>query len=203
MLAGQAVPAPEAVAQKPVPISPQNWITDDDYPGTALGRDEYGKVQFALGVDATGKTVDCRVVWTSGFLDLDQQTCAVLLGRARFKPARDASGNAIRSIYSGTFSWKLNAGNVRYDDVPALGLGISLQKLPKDYTRPTLLRVHFGRSAKPDACRVELGSGSVALDKIACEQAMAQATPLDARINGGLRPDTRMVEVLFEVGAAD
>lgn len=195
--------AQEAPAQKPEPLRPQTWITDDDYPAGSLRRGEYGKVRFALAVAATGVATQCRITWTSGFAELDQTACAILLKRARFKPARDATGKAIPALYSSSFSWEIPGGGPKAQDAPAQALSVSINKVPKGYARPSLLRVHFSSAGKPDSCRVEMTSGNVALDKIACEQAMAQATVPTARINGGSKPDTEMMEVSFEASAGE
>lgn len=200
LLAAQEVPAPMNLAHPPVPIHPGEWATYNDYPPQSLARGEYGTVRFTLTIDTTGKADGCYVTWTSGFAALDQYSCAIFLRRARFKPAQDASGKAIRGLYSNRFSWII-PGEEKKVDVPALGLTVSLEKLPNTYQRPAILRVHFARSGTPDACRVEVPTGNAALDKIACEQTMARATAPAVQPNGGPRPDTRMMEVAFEAGA--
>jgi hypothetical protein len=202
LLAGQAAPqAKDSLvlkdAPRPEPIGPQSWLSDDDYPPEALAKQIGGITGFLLLVDATGKVTDCRVYETSGFLELDQHTCAVLLKRSKFKPARDAAGVAVVSVYKGSFTWKQFSDSdkaLKAMRPEPFGIELSLQKLPRGYERPALLRVHFTEAGKPDSCRAELGSGNAALDKVACEQAMLQAVRPDVR-SGGVRPDTRMVQV--------
>lgn len=196
LLVGQAAPAVQN-APKPEPLWPQSWISDDDYPPNALAQRAGGTTGFLLLVDVTGKVTDCRVSDTSGFLELDQHTCAVLLVRGKFKPARDANGTAVVSVYKGSFTWKQFGDSdkaLKAMRPDPFGIELSLQKLPRGYERPALLRVHFTSEGKPDSCRAEVGSGSVALDKVACEQAMAQ-TVRPAPRPDGLKPDTRMVQV--------
>lgn len=201
-LAGQE--AGGGVAAKPVPIGPQSWLSDDDYPPKALAQRAGGTTGFLLLVDAAGKVTDCRVPETSGFVELDQHTCAVLLKRSRFKPARDAAGTAITSVYKGSFTWKQFGDSdkaLKAMRPEPFGIELSLAKLPHGYERPALLRLHFSDAGKPDSCRAELGSGSQALDKVACEQALAQTARPDLR-SDGLRPDTRMVQVSVEAPKA-
>jgi hypothetical protein len=198
MLFGQQAGAD--AAPRPTPVSPVSWLSDDDYPTKSFAQRANGTTGFLLRVDMTGKVTDCRVAETSGFLDLDQTTCAVLLIRGKFKPARDASGAAIASIYKGTFTWKFPGDSDKRTKAmqpEPLGIELNLRKLPTGYERPALLRVHFTSADKPDSCRAEISSGSLALDKVACEQAMAQAVRPDKRPDG-LRPDTRMVQVSVE-----
>jgi len=198
-----------APAPKPTPVAPfgnpGTWVTDDDYPAKALAGGEFGTIRFRLVVDEKGKVARCNILRTSGFAELDQHTCAVMLIRAKFKPARDAAGTPVAGLYEGSFTWMIPGGGAQRllkEEVPPLGIDLSLNRLPKDYIDAALLRVHFARSGKPDACRVEQGTGNAMLDKIACEQAMAQATPPEERIRGGLKPDTRMVIVSFAAGQA-
>lgn len=193
----------EARATKLTPVgSPQNWITDDDYPKGALSRGEFGTVRFTLVIDQTGKPTSCHVTATSGFVELDQMACAILLKRAKFSPARDAAGQPIQALFSSRFNWLLpgspSAKQMVREPVPGIGLTLTLNKLPQGYQRPALLRVHFGRDGKPDACKTELSSGVSALDRLACQQAMAQARPPAETLKWNRRPDTIMVDVSFE-----
>lgn len=182
---------------KPTPVSPVSWLSDDDYPTKSFAQHANGTTGFLLRVDATGKVTDCRVAETSGFIELDQTTCAVLLTRSKFQPARDAGGVAIVSVYKGSFTWKFPGDSdkrIKAMQPEPFGIELNLRKLPTGYARPALLRVHFTGADKPDSCRAEVSSGSVLLDKVACEQAMVQAVRPDPRPDG-LRPDTRMVQV--------
>lgn len=196
--------AGSGAATKPTPVSPLNWLSDDDYPTKSFAQHANGTTGFLLRVDMTGKVTDCRVAETSGFLELDQTACAVLLVRSKFKPARDASGEAIVSIYKGSFTWKFPGDSdkrVKAMQPEPLGVELNLSKLPAGYERASLLRVHFASADKPVSCRAEVSSGSVPFDKVACDQAMAQATRPDPRPDG-LRPDTRMVLVSADASKA-
>lgn len=187
-------------APKPTPVTPQTWLSDDDYPTKSFAQHANGTTGFLLRVDATGKVTDCRVAETSGFIELDQTTCAVLLARSKFQPARDASGAAIVGIYKGSFTWKFAGESdkrIKAMQPEPLGIELNLRKLPAGYGRPSLLRIHFTSAGKPDSCRAEVGSGSSPFDKVACEQAMIQAVRPDPRPDG-LQPDTRMVLVSVE-----
>lgn len=189
---------------RPTPITPLRWLSDDDYPTKAFAQHANGTTGFLLRVDATGKVTDCRVAETSGFIELDQTTCGVLLARSKFQPARDAGGVAIVSIYKGSFTWKFPGDSdkrIKEMRPEPLGIELNLKKIPTGYARPALLRVHFTAEGKPDSCRAEVSSGSIPLDKVACDQAMAQAVRPDPRPDG-LRPDTRMVLVSVDVPKA-
>jgi len=103
-LRGEVPPKPG----QPVPIgSIAGLITRDDYPATAMEKNEQGRVSFRLAVAPTGRVVGCHVLTSSGSAALDSATCSVLTRRARFKPARAANGNATSGTYDGAVSWSL------------------------------------------------------------------------------------------------
>jgi TonB family protein len=107
-----AAPAPVAVftplvsGEAPRPrISPQTWITNDDYPPAALRAEESGTVGFRLEVDETGKVTDCAVTSSSGSALLDATTCQLLKRRAAFYPAVDSDGTPAKSAYVSRLKW--------------------------------------------------------------------------------------------------
>jgi protein TonB len=107
-VAPPAPPAPPKVAKKLTPRgSPQGWVTDDDYPASALRAEQAGTVRFRLDVDAGGRVTGCSVTGSSGVAVLDTTACNLLKRRARFNPAEDASGNKIPAPYNGSFTWKI------------------------------------------------------------------------------------------------
>ncbi|MEO6216108.1 MAG: TonB family protein [Sphingomonas sp.] len=91
----------EGKEAKVAPIgSPAQWFYSDDYPPEARKANQSGIVSISLTVDPTGRAVKCDVVLGSGFPLLDSGTCALALKRARFTPARLASGKAVSSTYA-------------------------------------------------------------------------------------------------------
>ncbi|WP_066726525.1 TonB family protein [Sphingomonas pituitosa] len=177
--------------------APADWVTDADYPSSAVDKGKVGRVHFTLTVDTKGVPDGCYITATSGFLQLDQHACAILLKRARFSPARDPAGTPIRAIYSNNFAWTSQDGPAP-GEIPRIDLIVDVAKLPAGYARPALTRVHFAKSGKPDACRIEVTSGLVAIDKVACQQVMVQAPAPTQGIKYGPLFDTRMVLVTFE-----
>lgn len=97
-----------ASGANPVPIdNPGLWVTTNDYPAAALRENREGTVGFALTIDANGKVSGCRVVFSSGFADLDSTTCALITQRARFSPGRNARGIAQTGYYSNRVRWQI------------------------------------------------------------------------------------------------
>jgi len=94
------------IAEKAKPVgAPERWLTSADYPGQSLGEGKEGRVGFVMMVDETGAPKDCMVDETSGNASLDAQGCVLLLKRAKFKPALDAAGKPVRSVYSSGIRW--------------------------------------------------------------------------------------------------
>jgi protein TonB len=69
------------------------WVTAMDYPTEALQQERGSTVAVELSVDAEGRPTACRIVLSSKFAPLDARTCDVFRERARYVPARDATGN--------------------------------------------------------------------------------------------------------------
>jgi TonB family protein len=112
--AGGVMPAPSPPERNlSEAVRPQgnsgNWISGADYPDAARARGESGRSGFALDVDETGRVTRCAIVSSSGSALLDEATCRIVPGRARFWPARDARGNPVRSIYQGGVRWSLSS----------------------------------------------------------------------------------------------
>jgi TonB family protein len=83
------------------------YFSTDDYPPNALARRAAGTVGFRLVIGADGAVTRCTITHSSNDAALDMATCAILLGRARYDPARDASGRAVRGEDSGRVTWRL------------------------------------------------------------------------------------------------
>ena len=85
--------------------SPASWSTTNDYPTAALRAEHQGRVEFEVKVDVTGRVTDCKVINSSGDLDLDAATCSNVSRRARFNPATDSKGEPTEGTYSNSVNW--------------------------------------------------------------------------------------------------
>ncbi|WBO24656.1 energy transducer TonB [Sphingomonas abietis] len=86
---------------------PGDWITSEDYPADAIRLKVEGATGFRLDIDADGAVARCTVTATSGSDELDQTACELLVRRARFSPAMDASGHPIAATYSSSVRWQI------------------------------------------------------------------------------------------------
>lgn len=101
-------PADRGEGRPPVPVgNPGDWVTSADYPALALRNAWQGRVGFLLTVDPEGRVSHCDVVASSGMPVLDQATCALLLARASFTPARDARGKPMLGSFRSAVRWVL------------------------------------------------------------------------------------------------
>jgi TonB family protein len=92
---------------------PGSWVTNDDYPNDATRLGLEGSVEFELQVDAFGCPTACTITKSSAFAILDDASCALLMRRAHFSPAEDASGKRIPAVYRNRFRWALGDRPVR------------------------------------------------------------------------------------------
>jgi TonB family protein len=96
MLAGQEAPRVK-------PLNREEWITEDDYPASAVRAEAEGTVAFDLTVAGDGHVADCQVSLSSGNADLDSTTCTLLIQRARFSTPQAGLH------YRGRILWKIPA----------------------------------------------------------------------------------------------
>jgi len=106
-----APPAPPAPPRKVESArargNPGTWISDADYPPSALRAEESGTTGFRLEIGTNGRVTNCTVTSGSGSSALDAATCRLLKSRARFTPAKDAAGNPTTDTYSSRIVWRL------------------------------------------------------------------------------------------------
>ena len=84
--------------------NPGAIISDKDYPSSQ--HDKEGTTRFDLMVGADGRPLSCTTTVSSGHKALDDTACNAFLKRARFSPAKDASGNPVTGRYKGSVTWK-------------------------------------------------------------------------------------------------
>jgi len=82
-------------------------IDDADYPRAAREARQQGVTRVAIAVDASGRPTACTMHRSSGSSELDATTCRLVLKRFRFRPARDAAGNAIADQVDYDQDWRI------------------------------------------------------------------------------------------------
>jgi protein TonB len=120
-----APPGPVVVAKAdPIPLPPPprtfeparahanlgSYVSDADYPDSALRGEQQGTTRFRLLVGPDGRVADCVVLGSSGSSALDSATCRLMKSRARFSPARDSGGNPTTDNVASAIRWVLPPG---------------------------------------------------------------------------------------------
>ena len=103
-LRGESPPKPG----QPIPSGAiVSLVRSDDYPESAVQNNEQGTVAFRLTVGINGRVRNCEITASSGSRSLDSATCRIMVARARFTPAKSASGNSKVSTYDSAVRWVL------------------------------------------------------------------------------------------------
>ncbi|MET1755495.1 TonB family protein [Novosphingobium sp. RD2P27] len=91
-------------AAKPVKIA-GDIVSARDYPRATRDLRLGSSVTVALTVSAEGRVSDCRVLRPSRAPEADRITCELATKRFRFRPARDATGQPVASVYGWRQRW--------------------------------------------------------------------------------------------------
>lgn len=108
-----APPAPPAPAAPRISQAagargnPREWVSQDDYPASALRAEAQGTTAIAWTINAQGKVENCRVTSSSGNRDLDDAACRAISRRGKYTPAKDQDGNPIASSDKRNVVWRL------------------------------------------------------------------------------------------------
>jgi protein TonB len=85
----------------------EGHFTNRDYPKAAERAGIEGTVAARLAIDANGRVSQCTIRVSSGNEALDGTTCAIILDRFRFTPARNGKGEAVADIVEWEQNWSL------------------------------------------------------------------------------------------------
>ena len=80
-------------------------ISGRDYPRDLLRAGLGGTVWVRYVVGTNGRVGECRIARSSGYPELDETTCRLIVERFRFKPRRDASGRKVSGVVVEDHRW--------------------------------------------------------------------------------------------------
>jgi protein TonB len=100
-------PAAKKIAPARARANLASYVTDEDYPTSAIHNDEQGTTRFRLGIGPDGKVTECTVTGSSGSSALDGTTCKLMRQRAKFTPAHDSDGKAVSDTFTSAIRWVL------------------------------------------------------------------------------------------------
>lgn len=145
------------------PIHPEQWI--EFMPRRLVG--ERGANRFRVIVSDKGKVERCDIVDTPPQPDLDEATCAFVVARAVFAPARDQNGTPIASIYENAVFWDSKPRPISKPDIT-----IDVNKLPYDLKGTVIVRadVVVGTDGKIETCVPTGNVKTHVFEPIACDE---------------------------------
>ncbi len=129
------------------PLNAGTWIMPNDYPNVALRQGRGGYVGFRLEVSKEGKPIRCDVTYSTGHRDVDAVTCNLLMRRALFEPARDATGDASAAVYRNSMHWWVKGMRQTNAKPPSSDLDLTVKRLPNGVSSPATATVAFAVAA--------------------------------------------------------
>lgn len=106
LLASVAVQA-ETPAEKAVREAKNYDTLMQYYPKRALAAGEQGLVGFTIRLDKAGHPTNCEVTHSSGYRELDDETCQLMLIHGVFNPVKDGDGNKTNQVAEGVVNWRI------------------------------------------------------------------------------------------------
>jgi TonB family protein len=128
------------------PVHAERWATYEDYPRLALERSHGGYAGSRLIVSSDGKPIRCEIIYSTGYSELDEITCKLSMQRARFVPARDASGSASVAVFQSTMRWWVEGMQQMNAKPQVADLVLTVNRLPNGMANPAMATVAFAVS---------------------------------------------------------
>ena len=100
--------AGKARLKSPVGGDIRGLIQASDYPQVAIDKESMGTAEMLLLVNEQGRAADCTITGTSGIAALDSQSCAIIVKRARFKPAIGLDGKPAKGSFRQRITWRIS-----------------------------------------------------------------------------------------------
>ncbi|QIG80064.1 energy transducer TonB [Stakelama tenebrarum] len=184
----------------------------EDYPVEARRNGEEGTVVVQFDIDTRGIVEKCRVVRSSGSNALDAQSCALIVERFRYKPARDSEGDPIAEKRTQTIRWEIEREVPSEPSVPEgwtraqlISGGIGKDDYPIEARRNgeegvTVVRYRIGTDGTVEKCSILQSSGSELLDTRSCALIVERFRYIPARnAEGAPVAETRTQPINWEI----
>ena len=110
LLASASAPASAAPSEAVARDAANNEVILSEYPARARAAGEQGTVAFTVALDRDGYATSCQVTQSSGFRRLDEETCDLIMDRAKFKGVRGPDGRKTNVVTQGVINWRLPKG---------------------------------------------------------------------------------------------
>ncbi len=192
-----------ALATMPQPVGP-TLPADLGARGVLYAETRPAATRIDLTVDPAGVPIRCDVILSDGMRLLDRTACDLLMRKARFTPARDATGTPMTAIVREDFTVNraTSTDGGRAATAGTIDFAVPVDRLPRGATMMVADAVVMTDPAgKMASCDVARSTGDAAFDRLACRQ-LATAAFAPARDRDG-RPVAalRQVSVGFTAGS--
>ena len=178
-----APPAPPAPALR-AQTNLADYFSSSWYPPDALRNREEGSVRFQVDVRPNGRVEACRILASSGSRSLDEATCAIIIDRGRFTPARNSEGRAVADRFTARIQWALPAEAAEPAEHARARANLASYVWNNDYPTGALARMEQGtvgfnldvsEEGRVTYCNVTSSSGSEELDLTTCRIMLERA----------------------------
>ena len=162
-----------AVASLTLPAKPEpkgnhsGWVQAADLPEID---NRSATTTFDLTLDPSGQAIHCAVIVASGSVQLDRAVCVALLKRARFKPAVDAAGLPIASVFRDRVVWRPEASGPNYWFKGA-DILVSTPIIERRSKKLAEILLTVSETGLIENCSVTKSVGNPSLDELACSVA--------------------------------
>ena len=179
------------------PIHVANWFSDLAWEERVSQKGGHALNFIRVIVTPDGRPQDCKIEVTSGIPDLDKETCALVMKRGRFKPARWADGKPAYGVYRKDVLW---ADLNQFKYTRPVDVEINVSRIPKGARAPVSFPVNFAVDATgaKSSCGTPERNVDSTLLEIACKQILDSYPVLAARnVGGAAVPSVQNARVSF------
>ena len=178
------------------PVNVGSWFSDLQWEERVSKKGGHATSFIRVTVTPDGRPDSCKVESTSGIADLDSDACALVIKRARFKPAKWTDGTPAYGIFRKNVLWA-DAQSFRYEQ--PVDVELSITRLPKGVSAPNSYSLHFAVDAtgKKSLCEPPKRMNPT-LAAIACKEIIENYPAIGARTSAGAAvPSVQNVIVSF------
>jgi hypothetical protein len=167
------------------PVQAANWFYDLAWEQRVSQKGGHALNFIRVIVTPDGRPQDCAIEVTSGIPDLDKETCALVMKRGRFKPARWADGKPAYGVYRKDVLW---ADLDQFEYSRPVDVEINVSRMPKGVRAPVSFPVNFAvdASGTKSSCQTPQRNVHSMLLDVACKQILASYPVSAARSAQGI-----------------
>jgi TonB family protein len=147
-----------------------SFVTWKDYPKQSIRRKEEGAMLSLVVTSPKGRVERCETVISSDYPLLDEAACKAIK-KARVKPARDRSGEAVHGAFKRWNMFSIPGPNSRMKSFPeSVDMELHVNRLPVDTPDYLIVVVNLvvDTEKRVESCDIAVSSGHASVDTIAC-----------------------------------